>query len=435
LDIRLWSDGNRSNHTALPMNLRLLIAVLTAIQFTYLVDFVMMMPLGPRLMHDLNCSPAQFSHLVAAYTISSGVAAALAGTVLGRFDRRHALLVLYGGMTVATLACGLANSYGTLLAARIAAGGCGGLVGSLIFAIIGERIPYERRAAASGIVMSAFSLASVIGIPIGIGLAQLGRWETPFLALSGLGAVVWLVALKYLPRMDEHRHSERRPLLNTLRLVFGDARHWRAYLLTISLTMSGFTVIPLLASTLVKNAGLPEAHVAWFYGIGGLVTLVTGPLIGRLADRFGKRVVFLSIAGASIAPILICTHLGRVGEGLAILYAVVFVVLVSGRFVPAMAMITQVANPAVRGAFQAYNTAVQSLSSGVATVLAGALVTSGPNGTLVGYGTVGWIAVVATGFAMIAGWRLSHLAEAQTSVVEQATPRETPVVALATPDP
>jgi len=390
------------------MDLRLLIALLTAIQFTHLVDFVIMMPLGPRLMRDLDCTPAAFSNLVAAYTIAAGVAAGLAGSVLDRFDRRTALLLFFGGMTVATAACGLAGSYWELLAARVAAGACGGLVGALIFAIIGERVPWERRGRASGIVMSAFSLASIIGIPIGIALAELGHWQTPFLALAGLGGVIWLVAAIGLPAMGEHRSSERRHLLRTVAMVFAEPAHRRAFALTICLTFAGFTVIPLLATYLVTNAGVADAHVAWFYGLGGLVTVVTGPLIGRLADRFGKRRVFIIITTASIAPILICTHLPPVGEVAAIACGVLFIVLVSGRFVPAMAMITQAARPDLRGAFQAYHTAVQSLASGLATQVAGVLVVVDLHGRLTGYGSVGWVAVGATLCAILASLRL-HL--------------------------
>jgi len=396
-----------AQHTRPAMNLRFLIAVLTAMQFTHLVDFVIMMPLGPRLMRDLSCTPSEFSSLVAAYTIASGVAAALAGSVLDRFGRKTALLTCFGGMTLATAACGWSNTYETLLFARIAAGACGGLVGALTFAIIGERVPWEKRGRASGVVMSAFSLASIIGIPIGMGLAEVGRWQTPFLVLATLGVVVWFIAAVTLPTMAEHRTGPARSLLRTVHTVFAEAAHRHAFVLTISLTFAGFTVIPLLATYLVTNAGVAELHVGWFYGLGGLVTVVTGPWIGRLADRFGKRRVFIIVATLSLIPILVCTHLPRVGEGLALAAGVLFITLVSGRFVPAMAMITQAARPDVRGAFQAYHTAVQSLASGAAVLIAGLLVTTGANGELQGYGTVGWIAAAATVIAIAASFRLA----------------------------
>ncbi len=388
------------------MNLRFLIAVLTAMQFTHLVDFVIMMPLGLRLMHDLNCTPGQFSGLVAAYTIASGVAAALAGSVLDRFGRKAALLTCFGGLTLATAACGWSETYAMLLGARIAAGACGGLIGALTFAIIGERVPWEMRGRASGVVMSAFSLASIIGIPIGMYLAASGRWQTPFLVLGVLGVVVWIFAALTLPTMAEHRTGPARSLLRTVHTVFAEPSHRRAYILSISLTFAGFTVIPLLATFLVTNAGVKELHVGWFYGLGGLVTVVTGPWIGRLSDRFGKRRVFVTVATLSLIPIVVCTHLSRVGEGWAMAAGVLFITLVSGRFVPAMAMITQAARPDVRGAFQAYHTAVQSLASGGAVLIAGMLVTTDTNGALQGYGTVGWIAAAATVIAITVSFRL-----------------------------
>jgi len=396
------------------MRERTLLGTLMAMQFTHLVDFVILMPLGPQLMRDLDCTPQQFTALVAAYTLASGVAAAVAGTVLDRFDRRSATLLTYAGMTAATAGCGLVDSFAALLIMRLAAGACGGLVGALAFTIVGERIPWERRAAASGLLMAAFSLASVIGIPIGVWLAQLGHWQTPFLALAGLGAAVLLIAGRLLAPMRDHV-GPGRPLLATVAAVFGEGSHLRAFVLTICLTFSGFTVIPLLASYLVLNVGLTEADVAWFYGLGGVCTMVTGPGIGRLADRFGKLRIFLILATLSIIPLLACTHLPPLPFAAAIACGVGFIILVSGRFVPAMALITQAARPDLRGAFQAYHTSVQSLASGLATLVAGALVTRGIDDRLVGYGRVGWIAAGVSVLALVAARRLGAVPQPAAS--------------------
>jgi predicted MFS family arabinose efflux permease len=290
----------------------------------------------------------------------------------------------------------LCDHYATLLIARIAAGGCGGLIGSLVMTIIGARIPYERRGLATGAVMSAFSLASVLGIPIGLVLAQSSGWTMPFLVLGILGLLILIVATRILEPMREHLGAERRNPWETMRAVFRKSEHRQAFALTIALTFAGFSVIPLLATYLVSNSGLSESHLGWLYGLGGLVTIVTGPAIGRLSDRFGKHATFMVVATLSLIPVIVVTNLPVVTEFIALATSVVFVVLVSGRFVPAMAIITQAADPALRGGFQAYNTAVQSLSSGAAALIAGLVVTQDANGKLVGYAHAGWIAVAAT---------------------------------------
>lgn len=388
------------------MSERLLIALLTTIQFTYMVDFVLMMPLGPQLQRQLHCDAQAFSLLVASYVLAGGLASLAAASFIDRFDRKRLLLTVYAGMALATIACGLCDHYATLLLARIAAGGCGGLIGSLVMTIIGARIPYERRGVATGAVMAAFSLASVLGIPIGLVLAQGSGWTMPFLVLGAVGLLILLLATRILEPMREHLGAEQRNPWETMRAVLSKSEHRQAFALTISLTFAGFSVIPLLATYLVTNCGMAEAHLGWLYGLGGLVTMITGPAIGRLSDRFGKHATFVVVATLSLVPVIVVTNLPVVSEVIALACSVVFVVLVSGRFVPAMAIITQAADPTLRGGFQAYNTAVQSLSSGAAAVIAGSLVSQVNGGPLIGYAHAGWLAVAATVLSIIIALRL-----------------------------
>jgi len=388
------------------MNERVLVGLLTAIQFTHLVDFVLMMPLGPQLQRDLPCSPTMFTTLVASYTLSAGVAAAVAGLFIDRFDRKRAVLCLYLGLTLATAACGLCHTYSTLMLARIAAGACGGMLGSLVMTIVGEQIPYERRGAASGAIMSAFSLASLIGIPCGTFLARHGGWEVPFLALAGVGALILVLCCLIMRPMYDHLTGPRRNAVATIRAVLSVRGHWRAYTLTIALTFSGFTIIPLFATYMALNVGVGEDHLGWLYGIGGAATVITGPLIGTLADRWGKHRTFVTVTLLSLIPVVGVTHLPPLPLVAGIACGTVFMVLMSGRFIPAMAIITQSAEPHIRGGFQAYNTVFQSLTSGVAALTTGMLVGTTADGRLTGFGTAGWVAMVATLIAAWVGWRL-----------------------------
>src|SRR6266581_9226250 len=187
-----------------PLSERLLLLLLAAVQFTHIVDFMILMPLGPQLMRELHIGPGHFSALVAAYTISSGIVGLLAAPLIDRFDRRKVLLLAYAGFTTGTLACALSQNATPLLVARAFSGAFGGLSTAMVMAIIGDVVPAERRSEGVGVVMTAFSLAAAVGIPFGLQLAQRLRWEAPFFFLAGVAGVVWVIAFRCLPAIRGH---------------------------------------------------------------------------------------------------------------------------------------------------------------------------------------------------------------------------------------
>jgi predicted MFS family arabinose efflux permease len=376
---------------------RPLLAVLAGIQFTHIVDFMIMMPLGPQFMQLFGIGPAQFSLLVSSYTLSAGVVGLVSALFIDRYDRRHALLVLYAGFIAATLACGFAPGYAWLLLARAAAGAFGGLLGASTFAIVGDVIPESRRGAAMGTVMSAFSLAAVGGVPIGLVLANAYGWRAPFLFLSAVSLAILFFAARHVPRLRHHvRHAQGRSAIAQLAEVIGRRNHLRAFALVAMLTLGAFSVIPFISPYMVANVGLTLAELPLIYLVGGLMTLFTARLIGRLADRHGKRRVFVVTALLSLVPILLVTHLPAVPLGAAITVTTLFMVLVSGRFVPAMAMITASVEPRLRGSFMSVHASVQQFGSALATMGAGLIIGSDADGALTHYGVVGLCATVAT---------------------------------------
>ena len=376
---------------------RPLLAVLAGIQFTHIVDFMIMMPLGPQFMQLFGIGPAQFSLLVSSYTLSAGVVGLVSALFIDRYDRRHALLVLYAGFIAATLACGFAPGYAWLLLARAAAGAFGGLLGASTFAIVGDVIPESRRGAAMGTVMSAFSLAAVGGVPIGLVLANAYGWRAPFLFLSAVSLAILVFAARHVPRLRHHvRHAQGRSAIAQLAEVIGRRNHLRAFALVAMLTLGAFSVIPFISPYMVANVGLTLAELPLIYLVGGLMTLFTARLIGRLADRHGKRRVFVVTALLSLVPILLVTHLPAVPLGAAITVTTLFMVLVSGRFVPAMAMITASVEPRLRGSFMSVHASVQQFGSALATLGAGLIIGSDADGALTHYGVVGLCATVAT---------------------------------------
>jgi len=375
---------------------RHLIALFTVLQFAHMVDFVLMMPLGPAIMADRGLSTAAFATLVSSYTFASGATGLLAAFVLDRVARRSAMLVAVTGFLLGTVAMGLAPDFATMLAARVVAGGCGGLMSSLTMILITELVPYERRGAAMGIVMTSFSLASVLGIPLGVALASQGGWHLPFLALGGttVGLLAW--AALVLPPGRGHLDQPRHSTWSTLRQILGNPVHQRILVLVTLLHGSGFLVIPFISPYLVGNHGFSATNLATFYLIGGLATIVTAPLIGRLADRWGKHRLFLATGLLSLVPLLLLTHLPAWPLTWCFVATTLFMVFVSGRMVPMQALISGAIAPERRGPVLSFVAATQSAACGLGALIAGHLVERGDTGAIAGFDTAGWLAAGAT---------------------------------------
>ncbi len=389
-----------------PRELALLLTLAT-IQFTHVVDFMIMMPLGPQFMRLFAVGPQQFAFLVSAYTFAAAASGFVAAFWIDRFDRKRALLGLYAAFIVATALCGMAPNYALLLAARIVAGAFGGLLGALVLAIVADLVPYARRATATAIVAASFSLASIAGVPLGLWIAAHSTWRMPFLVLAGLSVAVGVAAARILPPLRGHlAHPHSRHPLEQLRAIFGVPNHRRAFAFTIALMFAGFSVIPFVAPYNVANVGISETDLPLIYFAGGLATLVTAQVIGRLADRHGKKRLFAVIGFASIVPILVTTHLPPVPLPVVVAAAVLFFVLVTGRFGPGMALVSGSAEPRLRGSFMSFNASLQQMGSGLAAMTAGLVIGRAPDGTLTHYGIVGWLAVAATLLAIWLAYRI-----------------------------
>ncbi len=390
---------------------RSLVLILAAIQFTHIMDFMIMMPLGPQLMRVMHISPYQFGLLVSAYTVTAAAAALAVAFYTDRFDRRQTLLFLYVGFTISTLLCAIAPGYGTLLAARAFAGAFGGVAGAIVHSIIGDAIPEQRRGAATGMIMSAFALSSIIGVPTGLVLAAHYSWRAPFLFLAVVSTLVLVLTWRILPAMRGHivEGVTHHPL-QAMRSVFGNANHRRAFAFMFALMFAGFSVIPFISPYMVANVGLSETDLPYLYFFGGLATVFTSRYIGKLADRHGKKQMFTVIGLISIAPLLITTNLPPVAVWIAICASVLFMVFVSGRFVPAMALVISSVEPRLRGGFMSINSAIQQFGLGAASFLAGSIIGHGADGALTNYWLVGLIAVAATLLAIALAWRVRPVA-------------------------
>ena len=376
---------------------RLLLWTLASINFTHIVDFMIMMPLGPQLTRLFGISDAQFGLLVSSYSLSAGVSGLLISMVIDRFERKRALLWLYACFALATLACGLAPTYGSLLTARVAAGVFGGVLGALVQTIVGDAIPYERRGQAMGVVMSAFSLSTVAGVPISLWLASWAGWHAPFFAIAGVSVLVWWGAWRSVPVLQQHMVGvSAQPALLQLRRVVSVGNHSRAFGLSALLVTGSFSIIPYITIYTTTNVGLSTEQVPMLYLVGGVATFFTARLWGWLADRFGKVQVFRTVSVLAVLPMLALTHLPVVPLWVLIIVTTSFFVFVSGRMVPGMALLTATTEPQLRGSFLSVNNALQSAAMGLAAWVGGLMISRGDDGLVHGYGRAGWLALVTT---------------------------------------
>ncbi|NBV42296.1 MFS transporter, partial [bacterium] len=365
-----------------PRSTGYILGILACIQFTHILDFVIMMPLGPQLMRAFSIGPAEFGMIVSAYTFSAGLFGFLGAFVMDRIDRKVALLVTYTGFIAGTLWCGVAPSHYALIAARVLAGAFGGVMGALIFSIIGDVFPESQRGKATGIVMSAFSVASVIGIPAGLFLASRFGWHVPFFMIGGFGIAVLTVAMFILPSMREHLSTDSQPAgpVEIISRTLTTPNEMWAILLNLLLVFSAFSVIPYVASFMVANVGVHESQLPWIYLAGGGLTFFSSQFIGRLSDRIGKRRTFIGVTALSMLPLLIVPSLPHLPFYIVLVPSTLFFILVSGRFVPAMAMITSAVPARHRGSFLSLVTAVQQAGSGLAAYSSGLIIKTGSDG-------------------------------------------------------
>ena len=390
------------------INERLFLFTLAGIQFTHILDFMIMMPLGPQLIRVMGLSTPEFGLLLSSYTFTAAASGLFAATYIDRFDRRKLLLSLYVLFILATLFCGLASNYSTLLIARAMAGAFGGVLGALVQTMVADVIPFERRGQAMGTVMTAFSLSTVAGVPLGLLLANhipaLG-WRAPFFFIVLLSCGFLAIAYRLLPSLTAHLE---RPLQGNIFVqiyrVAKEPNHLRAFGFVALLMMAGFTVIPYIALYVTANVGMPESFITVVYLCGGAATFFTSRLIGMLADRHGKTRLFKWLALASFIPLLITTHLVPVPWWLVLINSTAFFILVPGRMIPGMALVSASAHPQVRGTFMSLVSSVQMFSSGLASLLAGLIISRTASGQIAHYNLVGYLAVAC---GLLAIW-LAH---------------------------
>jgi predicted MFS family arabinose efflux permease len=378
---------------------KIILLLLAAINFTHILDFMIMMPLGNYLMPYFNISSQQFSMLVAAYTFSAGISGFLAAFFVDRFDRKKVLLVGYTGFLIGTLFCALSPTYAVLLLSRIVAGIFGGLIGAQVLSIVADLVPYQRRGAAMGIIMAAFSVASVFGVPFSLYLSNIFNWHGPFFFVAGLGALLLPFLIKHLPKMDGHLTAVNRVKVNPIVLlkdILQNRNQVLALLLSATIMLGHFMIIPFLNPFLEFNKGFSKTQTPIVYMVGGALTLFASPLLGKVADKVGKHRLFIFMALTATIPIAIITNLPTIPFYMVLAVTGFWFVVSSGRTIPAQAIISNVVSSERRGSFMSINSSVQQIFVGLASVIAGLVVVKTPSNAIEHYEITGYISIVVT---------------------------------------
>mgnify|MGYP002129483218 FL=1 len=368
------------------------------------------MPLGPEFIRELNINTHQFGLLLSSYTFAAAAAGIFATYYVDRFERRQLLLSLYALFIIATFACGLAPSYEALFIARAFAGAFGGILGSLVQTIVADSIPFERRGKALGTVMAAFSVSTVAGVPLGLFLANhipsLG-WRAPFFFIALISSLILYLGYRNIPKIAGHLdHVHEGSRLSQVLNILIAPQHIKAFIFMALIMITGFSVIPYIALYLTSNVGISNSYISLIYLCGGVATLMSSRFIGHMSDKYGKVTVFRVLAIVSLVPLLVTTNLPVTPLWIVLINSTAFFILVSGRMIPAMAMVSQVVENKIRGTFMSLVGSVQMLSSGIASVLAGWIVTIGPDGMMQHYNLVGYGAAIC---GLLTFWLVGYI--------------------------
>ena len=380
----------------------LIVGLLALVQFTIIIDFMIMSPLGAIIMPALDITAAQFGVAVSAYAFSAAISGILAAGFADRFDRKRLLLFFYVGFTLGTALCAVAPNYHLLLLGRIVTGLFGGVMGSIVLAIVTDLFALHLRGRVMGFVQTAFAASQVLGIPVGLFLSNHWNWHICFAALVALSIVAMAAILLVMKPVNAHLGLKQdtnafRHLIATVR----QPRYLLAFSVTTLLATGGYMMMPFGSAFTVHNLGIDIVHLPTIYLVSGVFSIFTGPIVGKASDAFGKYPTFAFGCAVTVVMVLIYTHLGPVTLTTAIVVNVLMFVGIFSRMIPSQALISAIPEPSQRGSFSAVSSSVQQLSGGLGSVVAAAIIFQNADGSLRHFDWVGYVVVATTLISLV----------------------------------
>ncbi len=378
---------------------KFVIAVLAFLQFSIILDFMIISPLGAMMIPTLHMSPQQFGLAVSSYAFSAGASGLLAAGFADRFDRKRLLLFFYAGFILGTLLCALATTYPLLLAARIVTGVFGGVIGSVVLAIATDLFALEVRGRVMGFIQTAFAASQVLGLPAGLYFANRWDWHAPFLAIIAVAVPAGLVILFWMKPVAAHLTltQERSPFMH-LAHTLAEPRYRLAFILTMLLPTGGYMLMPFGTAFIVGNVGLSLATLPTIYLVTGLCTVFVGPLVGKASDSYGKYRTFCFGTIMTIIMVAIWTNMGHAPLITVIAVNVLLFIGIFSRMIPAQALMSAIPEVTKRGAFNAVSASLQQFAGGVSAAIAGAVIALAPNGALLHFN---WLGAIVMGVAAL----------------------------------
>jgi predicted MFS family arabinose efflux permease len=396
---------------------KVVIGMLAFLQFTVILDFMIISPLGAIVMPSLHISPRQFGLAVSCYAFSAGVSGFLSAGFADRFDRKRLLLFFYGGFMLGTLMCGLATTYPLLLLARIVTGLFGGVIGSVVFAIATDLFPLEMRGRVMGVISTAFAASQVFGLPAGLYLTSRWNWHAPFLAIIAVGVPAGIMIAIFMRPVVAHlalrqEHSPLKHLINTIT----EPRYLLAFLLVMLLPTGGYMLMPFGTTFIVNNVGLAFTVLPIIYLVTGISTVFVGPLVGKASDSFGKFPMFCIGSIVTLIMVPIWTNIGHVPLAVVIVLNVILFVGIFSRMIPSQALLSAIPEPTKRGAFNAVSASLQQFAGGVSSAVAGWLIVERPDGTLGHFNWLGYVVMAISVLTLALMYRVHKQVSDVTAV-------------------
>lgn len=389
-----------------------IVFLVAAVQFINVLDFMMVMPLGPDFATALDIPLPQLGLIAGSYTASAAVAGILGSLFLDRFDRRKALFISMLGLASATLLGGLATGMATLMVARVLAGIFGGPATSLSLAIVADAVPATRRGRAMGTVMGASSVASIFGVPAGLELARFGGWRTPFFAIGGLCLLITVGAFTQLPEMKAHLQGlAKKPSYAS----FKRPEYFLALTMVATTMLAAFMLVPNLSAYLQHNRGFPRDKLGYLYMFGGAAGLAAMKFSGSLIDRL-KAFPIALIGGILVATVM---YLGYIAEVPWIPMPVIFIAFMATMSFQRVAfgsIQSRVPLQAERARYMSIQSAVQHTASALGAMGSTAFLTEKAGGQLEG---IPRIATVSALLMLAVAWILRAV-EARVLAREQS---------------
>ena len=373
----------------------LIIAILAFIQFTVILDFMVLSPLGALLMNELKINTSQFGKVVSAYAFSAGIAGLLTAGFADKFDRKMIFMFFYAGFVLGTFLCSIAPDYDFLFIARIVTGLFGGVISSISFAIVTDLFKMEQRGRVMGFVQMAFAVSQVMGIPVGLILANHFGWHSPFLMIVVVSLLVGVIIMIYMKPVTDHlKIKSDRNAFQHLYKTLSKPAYLKGFMATVLLATGGFMLMPFGSAFGISNLGLTQDQLPILYFVTGIFTMIFGPLSGKLSDKIGKYNMFVIGSLIGMVMVSIYTHLSATPLWEVIVINVFLFIGISSRMVSASALMTGVPDPQDRGAFMGINSSVQQISGGIAAFAAGKIVVQPTNMPLQHYDILGYVVCI-----------------------------------------